>query len=200
MALTGKMLAWANAWLETYNKTEASRRAGYKGNDVTLASVGYENFNKPQIQEYINHKLTELAMPANEVLSRLTSMARSDIADFADVVKITDLKDEKYKGKSQLIKKFKRKITRDALNREHEDIELEFYDAQAALLNIGKQHGLFSDRHIVDVRLEKEIDEVLNVLEEELSPDDYSRVLARLSGAAPGSREATEPNSDSLAE
>lgn len=31
------------------NATEAARRAGYKGNDVTLASVGRENLGKPQI-------------------------------------------------------------------------------------------------------------------------------------------------------
>jgi len=191
---TPKEELWKAEYYKCLNATKAARLVGFRWPNKVGPRL------KEKFADEINQHLSEIQMSADEVLSRLTSMARSDIADFADVVKATDLKDEKYKGKSQLVKKFKRKITRDALNREHEDIELEFYDAQAALLNIGKQHGLFSDRHIVDVRLEKEIDEVLNVLEEMLSPDDYSRVLARLSGTAPGSREAAEPNNDSLAE
>jgi hypothetical protein len=35
------------------NATQAARLAGYKGNDVTLASVGAENLRKPQIAEAI---------------------------------------------------------------------------------------------------------------------------------------------------
>lgn len=144
--LTGKQLAWANAYLETYNKTEAARRAGYQGNDVTLGAIGYENFKKPQIQEYISQRLTESAMSSDEALKRLGDMARADIADFATLERIADLKDEEYKGKSHVIKKFKRKITRDIKNdTEYEEIEIELYPADMQLERIGKHHGLFNN-------------------------------------------------------
>lgn len=35
------------------NATEAARMAGYKGNDVTLGAVGYENINKPHVLQVI---------------------------------------------------------------------------------------------------------------------------------------------------
>lgn len=53
MALTPKQKAFADYYIELGNATEAARRAGYKGNAVTLAAVGSENLRKPMIAEYI---------------------------------------------------------------------------------------------------------------------------------------------------
>jgi phage terminase small subunit len=144
MALTGKMLAWANAWLETRNKTESSRIANYKGNDATLASIGYENFKKLEIQEYIKQRLDELAMPAEEVLERLARMARANIADFAHVQTNADLAALGDKG--LLVKKFKRKKTFTQAGNEYEEIELELYPADVNLERVGRYHGLFTDK------------------------------------------------------
>lgn len=41
------------------NATEAARRAGYEGNDVTLAAVGSENLRKPLIAEAIKARETQ---------------------------------------------------------------------------------------------------------------------------------------------
>lgn len=38
------------------NATEAARKAGYKGNDNTIASVGDENLRKPAISEAIEKR------------------------------------------------------------------------------------------------------------------------------------------------
>lgn len=59
--LTPKQRVWAEAYITTLNKTEASRRAGYKGNDSTMAHVGWENLTKPYIKEYVESRLSGIA-------------------------------------------------------------------------------------------------------------------------------------------
>lgn len=54
--LTPKQQLFVSEYLKTGNATEAARRAGYKGNDVTLCAVGAENLRKPQVAEAINEK------------------------------------------------------------------------------------------------------------------------------------------------
>lgn len=136
-------------------------------------------------------------MSAEEVLTRLADMARSDIADFARVGDAKSLED--LRGKTHVVKKFKRKIIKpkDKDSEPYEEIELELYDAQSALLNIGKQHGLFSDRHVVEMRLEKEIDGILDALEGILPPELYDRVLAVISGTEEGEGEVEAEAEDS---
>ena len=51
--LTVKQTLFAEHYAEHGNGTAAAKHAGYKGNDVTLAAVGYENLNKPQIADAI---------------------------------------------------------------------------------------------------------------------------------------------------
>lgn len=143
MALTGKMKKWADAYLVTLNKTEAARRAGYGGSEADLSNIGYQNYRKLEVQAYLKDKLDEMAMPANEVLARLSEQASADMSDFLkfeDGVKLPflDLKTANEKGLLRLVKKFK-------YNAEgHPEVEL--YDAQAALVHLGKAHGLFAER------------------------------------------------------
>ena len=42
------------------NATEAARKAGYDGNDVTLGAVGYENLKNPQIKAAIDERMDEI--------------------------------------------------------------------------------------------------------------------------------------------
>lgn len=91
----------------------------------------------------IDARLKEKHLSADEVLARLGDMARSDIAQFSKVRKVSDLDSDNYRGKTHVIKKFKAKIINDALGRQIEQVELELYDAQAALEKIGRHHGIF---------------------------------------------------------
>ncbi|NIO43164.1 MAG: terminase small subunit, partial [Burkholderiales bacterium] len=77
--LTNKQRAFIESYLQCWNATQAARDAKYEGNDVTLASVGYENLRKPQIRERIKQRLNTMAMSADEVLARLSEQARGDI-------------------------------------------------------------------------------------------------------------------------
>ncbi len=82
--LTGKQLKFATEYIKCLNATEAARRAGYEGNDVTLGSVGYENLRKPQIASFIEDNFKANAMSAFEVVYRLSVIAASDIEDVID--------------------------------------------------------------------------------------------------------------------
>jgi phage terminase small subunit len=162
--LTGKQRAFINAYLgeAKFNATEAARIAGYKGDDVTLAAVGYENLRKPQIEAEVRARFNEATMSANEVLARLTEIASGRITDFLDEDGAFSLKVTKQRGKEHLLKKLKIKRTakkvdsiesgredeRETLETSlvHEDVELEMYSAHEALRDLGKFHKLFAER------------------------------------------------------
>lgn len=163
--LTGKQQAFINAYLgeARFNATEAARIAGYEGNDVTLAAVGYENLRKPQVASEISLRMNEAAMSANEVLDRLSQIARGEVVDFLDEDGKFDLKTARRLKKAGLLKKIKSKrtskqvdsITRggDEDSREtletalvYEEVEFELYSAHEALRDLGKFHKLLNDR------------------------------------------------------
>jgi len=137
--LTNKQKVFIEAYLECWNATEAARRAKYKH----PRQMGSENLSKPVIQERISQRLRATAMSADEVLERLASQARADIADYVVVDLATgepkvDLRS--VKGRTHLIK---------SIQQTAHGVKVELYDAQAALEKIGRAHGLFTDR--VDV-------------------------------------------------
>lgn len=186
-ALSKKHQEFVNQFfLCNMNQTDAYQVVYPKSSYDTARANSSRLLTNANIQAEIQRRLKERQLSADEVLSRLGDMARADIADFADIERPEDLESDKHKGKTHVIKKFKRKVTRDSLGREKEEIELELYPADNALVNIGKQHGLFADKHIIGLKVEKEIDGVLDVLERVLDSDNYQRVLSALSGPEGG--------------
>jgi phage terminase small subunit len=157
MALSAKQKAFINAYFVTFNATEAARQAKYKGDDATLASVGWENLRKPEIAKAIEERLSEQAMPAGEVLMRLADQARGSIGDFVKLNEKGDPAVSFQPDKLHLIKKLKTKTrtyTDMTLGSEEDEpiqvtettVEFELYDAQAALALIGKHHKLFTEK------------------------------------------------------
>ena len=77
--LTIKQQTFVAEYLKTGNATEAARRAGYKGNDVTLGRVGADNLKKPQIQGAIREAkakvMDEAIVDAAFVLNGLKQIA-----------------------------------------------------------------------------------------------------------------------------
>ncbi len=143
MKLTAREQAWAEAYLVTLNKAESARRAKYKGDNVQLANIGWQNYRKAHIRAYLKDRLDEMCMPANEILVRYTDMASSNISEFAHVSTHRDLAELE---NGYLVKKFKRKITRTQSGGEYEEIELELYDAKSALDSLAKYHHLLTDK------------------------------------------------------
>lgn len=139
--LTDKQQVFVNEYLQCWNATEAARRAGYQGNNVTLGAVGAENLKKPLIVDAIQKRMTELTMSADEALMRLSEEARGRLVDFVGL-SIDELKQH---PQAHLIKKLKRTV-RTAFQNDQpetiESIELEIYDAQAAIVHILKEQHL----------------------------------------------------------
>lgn len=136
MALTNKRRIFIEEYLQCWNATEAARRVGYKHPNNQgprlLLDVG--------IQGEIKRRLDEKAMGADEVLTRLAEQARGDIDECLTTdhgIVMVDWEKLKRKGLTHLVKKFKQTKA---------GIEVEFYDAQSALVHLGKHHKLFVDR------------------------------------------------------
>jgi phage terminase small subunit len=129
------------------NGVESCRLAGYKGNDVTLAAVAYENLNKPQIQAYISElrvqaekKLGAKVLSAAEVLAGLTRIASADVAEVFEADGSFDLASAKRRGVSRLIKSMAFDKDTGRLTK------LELHNAHGAHVDLGKYHKLFTDR------------------------------------------------------
>lgn len=76
--LTTKQKLFVEAYIANPNGTEAARKAGYAGNDNTLASMAKENLRKPQILKLIEKRIEKEAMTSDEVLNELADIAKSD--------------------------------------------------------------------------------------------------------------------------
>lgn len=157
--LTAKQQAFVSAYLVCLNATEAARRAGYS--EKTAHAIGWENLRKPEIAEAIGAGLAERAMPSSEVLARLADMARATADDFITVYKsplVTidgepikdgdgnpivrsfpslDIDKARERGMLHLIKKVSYTANGPSV---------ELYDAQVALVQLGKHHGLWVDK------------------------------------------------------
>lgn len=86
--LSPKEKAWAHWWVKSQNATEAARRAGYKGDDNSLAVIGHKNLIKAKIQEYIRITYPEgrtaeekLIADGEEVMMFLTKVMRGEEKD-----------------------------------------------------------------------------------------------------------------------
>jgi phage terminase small subunit len=161
--LTTKQRLFVEHYLSNgFNATEAVRAAGYKGNENTLSSVGYENLRKPEIAAVISERINEAAMSANEVMARLSAIARGDVNDILDEAGRFDFEKARRAKKTGLLKKLKRKTTSKRVDARtegddeeaetietsvvYEEVEFEMYSAHEALRDLGKYHGLFVER------------------------------------------------------
>lgn len=142
--LNPKQQAFVEAYLQTWNATRAAKMAGYS--PKTAGSQGHELLKKPEIASRVRERMTENAMATDEVLARMAHHARGDIGELVDPATMTlDLKKAVEQGATNLIKKIKQTtITGD--DKQTEIFEFEMYDAQAALVQLGKHLGLFSTR------------------------------------------------------
>jgi phage terminase small subunit len=143
MGLSNKQRMFIDEYfLCNMNATEAARRAGYS--EKSIRSIASENLTKPDISEEIQRRLKEKQLSADEVLARLSDMARADMRDFIKpidvgdrVVMLVDLGKALAEGKSHLIKKVKYNA--------QGGLEIELHDSQAALEKVGRHYGLFKD-------------------------------------------------------
>lgn len=139
MALSAKRQAFVEHYLKCWNASEAARLAGYS--ERTAGVQAHDLLKNPEIREAIVARLKELKMGADEVLIRLTEQAQGAAQYLIDVkgnLPFMDWERLQSEGKLHLIKKLS--YTSDGRP------QVEFYDAQTALIQLGRAHGLFTDR------------------------------------------------------
>jgi len=140
LGFTKKQRIFVDEYVKCWNASEAARRADYS--KKTAYAIGQENLKKPEIKAEIDDRLASIHMSSEEVLQELSEIARGDIGDFLDNNLLIDLHKG---GNTKLIKRLKQKTIQGKENEIH-DIDLELYDRVKVLEDIGKYHGLFSDK------------------------------------------------------
>lgn len=144
MALNDKQQVFVEQYLTCWNATEAARRAEYAHPNVQ----GPRLLVNVSIQAAIAERLAELKMSADEVLTRLTEHARGSIAPFMRVSSDGELHGFDLGDDRPLNLLHKVSITKRRMKDVTEEkVTLELYDAQAALVHLGKHHSLFVERH-----------------------------------------------------
>ncbi len=89
--LTDKQRAFVESYLQTWNATESARRAGYKGSDGTLRSIGSENLTKPDIREVIDARLREHRITSDEIVGRLHAIASAEDEPTKNVLRALEI-------------------------------------------------------------------------------------------------------------
>lgn len=146
--LTRKQKLFVDYYLQSFNATDAARRAGYS--EKTAYAMGWENLRKPEIKKEVDARLEEVHMSADEALKRLADMARGDIGEFANSFGGVDWVEAKQKGLTKLVKKWKvRTVTvqgkGEEADKEIVTEEIELHDPQAALDKILRVAGRYRD-------------------------------------------------------
>lgn len=180
-----KQEVFVSEYLKCWNASEAARRAGYS--ERTAYAIGSELLRKPEVEAAIQARLAEVHMSADEALKLTADIARGDVAQLMDISSVgfnLDMAKAKELGLTRLIKKVKQKTTTHIAksesdeDREVVELEVELYDAQAALRDILKLHGKFTDKlditsggepiaqKVDDERFNRAISELANAIRE----------------------------------
>jgi hypothetical protein len=117
---------------------QAAKRAGYKGNDGTLAAVAYENLRKPHIREAISKYLSSYTIKKAEIVWRLKEMAQADLSKFINT-------DNRGAGIDwDAVKKYGFLIK--SMTPTRYGWKFELHDSQAALDKLARVYGMYNDK------------------------------------------------------
>jgi hypothetical protein len=140
------------------NQTEAYLKVYPKSSYDSARANSTRLIAEDSIKSEIEARLAEMKMSADEALIRLTEQARADMADFLrfeDGIKtpFLDLESANKKGLMRLVKKFKYNAAGYP--------EIELHDSQAAILNVLKIHGKFTEKIEHSGKVDLGIDQLL---------------------------------------
>lgn len=186
--LTDKQKLWAEHYVQVGNATLSAKLAGYKGGENALAVVGHRNLRNAKIQLYLSARYREVAMGADEVLSRLADMARANVSDFIDDTGKIDF--AKVKAKGYVIKK--------VFHRKGVQSQIELQSPLRALELLGKAHALFTDKVQLDISEEfKKLMQDLELTDDDIRSDPLIHELfvaagVEIAGVAPDGSDSGE--------
>jgi len=146
---------FVDEYLLCFNATEAYMKIHPKSKRESAWVSASRLLSSDKVTREIQSRLKGVHMSANEALSLLADMARGDVAKLMDVGSMgfnLDMAKAKEAGLTKLIKKVKQKTTIYQAKKESEEgrevteLEIELYDAQAAIDKVLKVHGKYVDR------------------------------------------------------
>ena len=120
-------------YLRHGNATKAAKAAGY----AHPGKAGAKLRSNRKIQDAIRDYFREQEMTAIEVVARLSQQARAEYAPYLRADGTVDLQQMIEDGKAHLIKRYGYSTTGN--------LTVEFYDAQTALIQVGRYHKIFTD-------------------------------------------------------
>ena len=150
--LTKAQEVFIDEYLKCFNGTEAYSRAYPNSKRTSARASAADLLANPNISEAIQSRLDEVHMSSNEALKLTADIARGDVTEFITPFGNIDIDKLRQSGKGRLIKKIKQKtVTKIGKGDDSEDVEvldteIELYDAQAAVRDILKIHGKFTDK------------------------------------------------------
>jgi phage terminase small subunit len=167
MALTAKMIRFAEEYIVDLNATQAAIRAGYS--ERTAKSIGQENLTKPDLQEYIQNLMDERSkrteITADMVLKEYAKIGFSNITDYLKVEEKT-VQTDVGPIMMQGVTIFETDhIERDKLDavaeikQTRDGIALKLHDKKGALDSIARHLGMFKDKTEVDLKVSKKLEE-----------------------------------------
>jgi hypothetical protein len=80
LPLTTKQKRFAEEYIKDWNATQAAIRAGYSRK--TAGIQGFEVLRHPEVKKYINEKLSEFSLSADEVLKAISDIAKSNLNEY----------------------------------------------------------------------------------------------------------------------
>lgn len=143
--LPPKQQVFVLEWLTCFNGSEAADRAKYAHPRIQAARL-LANIN---IQRVIHAFLDQKAMPANEVLARLSEHARGDLRPFLKYDKDGAISGFNLSADTPLHLLKEISITESEFaGVKKRTISIKLNDPQAALVHIGKHRGMFRDTSV----------------------------------------------------
>jgi hypothetical protein len=138
--LTAKKRRFVEALLTCWNRSQAAREAGYKNANTAQNRL----LKQPEVQAAIEERLRQACIGADETLARLSQQGQLNAADFLlfedgpEGRVMAGINWAEVERRGYLVKSIK-------YDRKGRPM-LEFHDAQNALIQIGRAHGLFLER------------------------------------------------------
>lgn len=139
--LTPKQRRFIEAYLQTWNASEAARQAGYRG---AVDRTGSRLLGLIEIQAAVKARMVETTMQSDEVLKRLADQATLNASRFFVFEEVdgelvmAGINWRVFRDHGYLVKKL-------SYDRKGRPV-IEFHDAQRALELIGKAYGMFVDK------------------------------------------------------
>lgn len=166
MAISKKQKNFCHEYIRDFNATQAAIRAGYSPRSAK--QQGSRLLTKDDLLEYLGSLIEEVKMTPDEVVIRLSEIARSSPETFLTFEGNTwkvDIPKAKRENKMHLIK---------SITPTRYGPKIELLDPLKALEMIGRYHTLFTDK----LKVETWRDEVVDLLKSgKINPDQVVEEL-----------------------